>query len=82
MAFSTYEEFRAACADPKRVLTVYHQVFMQTAAAALVGQITPLKLWTTTSPLSAGGALLNHTSTPSISRQHLQYFPTDGQMML
>ena len=63
MAFSTYEEFLAACADPKRVLTVYHQVFMQTAAAARVGQITPLKLWTTTSPLSAGGALLNHTST-------------------
>ena len=67
MAFSTYEEFRAACADPKRVLTVDHSYLAQACAASAAsstheGYIAPTKLFTSGVALSTGGAVLNHTS--------------------
>lgn len=62
MAFSSYEEFRAAIADPSRRLEVVHPIVTSAASSGFALHIPGSKLWTTNANASAGGTLLNHLS--------------------
>ena len=63
MAFSSYEEFRAAIADPKRRLEVTHNVSTFAMTTGFEAYMPQSALWVSDAPVASGGALLNHTST-------------------
>lgn len=63
MAFSSYEEFRAAIADPSRRLEVTHNVSTSAMTTGFRVYMPQSVLWVSDAPIASGGALLNHTST-------------------
>lgn len=63
MAFSSYEEFRAAIADPRRRIEVVHNVQTSAMTTGFEAYMPQSALWVSTAPVASGGALLDHTST-------------------
>lgn len=94
MAFSSYEEFRAAIADPKRRLEVTHNVSTFAMTTGFEAYMPQSALWVSDAPVASGGALLNHTSTagstfgnigvplrkPSVAERSWYLYNVDAQL--